>query len=254
MATPYDDALTALYRAPHDGFVSERKRLAAELKAAGDREGAAKLAKLARPPISAWVVNQLWWEERETFEALLSAAERLRAGELQATDAHRAASNALRTRAAELLAAAGHSVNEATLRRVTQNLSALAAIGGFDPDPPGALSKDRDPPGFEAFGETTTFVKPPPPSTEPNDAERAREREREAEERRKAEARARKEAERRQLEASLRTADSDIESRTRDVEALRARLTEAEAALERARLARRGLEARLAALDGEDES
>jgi hypothetical protein len=38
--------------------VAERRQLAGELKAAGDKD-AAKLAKLARPPISAWAVDQL---------------------------------------------------------------------------------------------------------------------------------------------------------------------------------------------------
>src|SRR5689334_16188113 len=74
MPASYRDAAEALYRAPHEAWVAERKRLAAELKAAGDKAGAAQLAKLARPPLSAWVVNQLWWRAPEPFAELLAAA------------------------------------------------------------------------------------------------------------------------------------------------------------------------------------
>ena len=56
----FDDAVVELSQAPLASFIAERKRLAAELKAAGEPAEATKLAKLARPPVSAWVVNQLW--------------------------------------------------------------------------------------------------------------------------------------------------------------------------------------------------
>jgi len=36
----YDDAVASLFQVPLDQFVTERKRLAAELKAAGDKPGA----------------------------------------------------------------------------------------------------------------------------------------------------------------------------------------------------------------------
>lgn len=151
MALSYEEAVPELYRAPLDQFVSERKRLAGELKLAGDKAGAARLAKLGRPPLSVWAVNQLWWDCREAFEQLLATGARLRAGELAAAAAHREVLVRLRSRAAELLTAAGHSATEATLRRVSSTLAALAA-SGFAPDVPGALAADRDPPGFEALG------------------------------------------------------------------------------------------------------
>ena len=148
----YDDAVRELYQTPLASFVGERKRLATDLKAAGDREGAAKLAKLPRPTISAWVVNQLYWHARDAFDALMATAHKLRAGDLGATANHREAIAALRKRADSMLEDAGHAATESTLRRVTQTLAALAASGGFDPDLPGTLAADRDPPGFEAIG------------------------------------------------------------------------------------------------------
>jgi hypothetical protein len=152
MAASYDDAVAELYRSAHDAFVAERKRLAGDLKAAGDKAGAARLAKLARPTLSAWAVNQLWWHSREPFERLLAAAVRLRAGDQGGAAERRDALAALKSRAASLLVEAGHAVSEGTLRRITTTLSALAASGGFEPDPAGALAADRDPPGFDAAG------------------------------------------------------------------------------------------------------
>jgi hypothetical protein len=152
MSNRYDAAVTALYQAAHESFVAERQRLSAELKASGDKAGAARLGKLARPTISAWAVNQLWWQAQGAFEALFESAGQLRAGQLAASAAHRKALGSLTARAKKLLTESGHAASEATLRRVTMTLSGLAAVGGFDPELPGALTKDRDPPGFEAFG------------------------------------------------------------------------------------------------------
>jgi len=166
----YEDAVASLYQVPLDQFVAERKRLADALKAAGDKAGAAALAKRARPPISAWVVDQLWWQARPAFEALFATAQALRDGKLDAMAPHREAIARLRSQAAKILISAAHGATEATLRKVTQTLAALAATGSWDPDPPGALSLDRDPPGFEAAGiaalEATPAPAPrPPPSS-----------------------------------------------------------------------------------------
>ncbi|MBA3502630.1 MAG: hypothetical protein H0T65_19870, partial [Deltaproteobacteria bacterium] len=144
MASQYDEAVAALYQAPHGEFVNARKRLAAELKAAGDKAGATKLGKLARPPTSAWTVNQLWWQARDAFDALFESAEKLRGGDLGATGEHRDAIAKLRQHAQKILTDAGHGTTESTLRRVTTTLAALAASGGFGPDPEGALATDRD--------------------------------------------------------------------------------------------------------------
>jgi len=152
MGPSYEQAIAELYRAPHEAFVTERRRLAERLKAEGDKAGASQLAKLGRPPISAWAVNQLWWHAREAFNELFHTAAQLRTGMLSASPAHRHAITRLGARAQQLLSEGGHSANDATLRRVTMTLSGLAAAGSFEPDRPGALTKDRDAPGFEAFG------------------------------------------------------------------------------------------------------
>jgi len=271
----YDEAVGELFRAPHAEFVAERKRLAVALKAAGDKAGGTRLGKLGRPPISAWAVNQLWWREREAFDRLLATAARLRDGDLGGTADHRDALTDLRARAAAILAEAGHGGTESTLRRIATTLSAIAASGGFDPDPGGALTADRDPPGFEAAGipglaasvtatpvttPTTTETAPttPAPDTESRQraaADAARKNAEAATEaaavRRANEAQAQKLAARHRHEAALRTAKGDVERRRREVERLRAAVDVAEAALAKSEGIAADLESQLATLDAD---
>jgi len=224
----YDAAVSTLYQAPFGDFVAERKRLSAELKASGDKEGAARLAKLQRPPVSAWAVNQLWWKRRDAFEALLEAAGRVKVGEREAAAAHRQALGQLREEAAELLREAGNAATETTLRRVATTLSAVAAQGGFEPDPPGMLSADRDPPGFESLGfafgagASTKTEKTPP-----KDA--AAQRKAEAEQRRaEEEERQRRAKERERLSGALREARALHGARQREIHRLKEQLENAE--------------------------
>ena len=267
MSTKYDDAVITLYRAPLDKFVAERKRLSSELKAGGDKAGASRLAALARPPISAWTVNQLFWQARDAFDELFAAGERLRRGDLAGTSAHRDAMAKLRARAETLLGAAGHATTEAMLRRIMTDLSALAAAGSFDPDPPGALAGDREPPGFDALGMAAPEALERADDHEhPNaertgvadakrkkeaDAERARqERERLEHERRKAEQeRARKRAERERVEKALHSAKSKLEAHTQHVDRLRSELASAEKTVARMQAEIADLESRLAGSD-----
>jgi hypothetical protein len=245
----YDDAVRELYQTPVARFVAERKRLAGELRAAGDVAGATALAKLPRPTISAWVVNQLYWHARDAFDKLLATAERLRGGELAASTAHRDALANLRGRAASMLKDAGHAPTEATLRRVTSTLSALSAVGSFEPDPPGALAADRDPPGFEAAGI---------PAATPHDGHanvgRAHDgHARDAASERRAREQAEREreklrAERHRLEAALRTARGDVAAREREVRTLDRQLEVAQRAVADAQKIVDALEERLAEL------
>lgn len=264
----YDDALAELYRAPLAQFVAERKRIAGELKRDGDAGGAKELLARKRPTISAWVVNQLYWHARDAFDDMLKTAERLRKGDLRASGDHRDAIAKLRKRAAAFLEDAGHNASESTLRRVTTTLAALAATGGFDPDPPGTLAEDRDPPGFEAIGiplertERTDRAERPAakaPATKKRDRdeekaeaeEAARRRAEEIAEKKRAEAERKRIAiERHKLESALRTAKADRSEREREVKHAEKQLEKAREAVEKAEAVVGDIEARLAELEG----
>jgi hypothetical protein len=216
----FDGAADELYQAPLGEFVAVRKRLAAELKAAGDKVGAAGLAKLPRPTVSAWVVDQMHWRHRDELDAMFETAAHLRKGELDATAAHRDALAALRVRAAEVLRDGGHGATEATLRRIMTTVSALAAAGGWAPDRPGALAEDRDPPGFEGVG----VIAPRAPAAVPAPDDGAEEAAREARERAARAARAaeqqRRRAERERLTFQLTAARATVADLERQLAAL----------------------------------
>jgi hypothetical protein len=214
----YDDAVRELYQAPVDEFVAVRKRLAGELRAAGDRYGASRLAACKRPTIAAWAVNQLYWHARDGFDCMLATAERLRAGELAAQAAHRDAIASLRQRAAALLGDAGHAATEATLRKVTTSLAAVAAAGGFDPDPPGALAEDRAAPGFAAA--ISSDVHEPAPAAPERDV-----------------AAERRAAERAKLETALETARGKLATREAIVAEIAQQLERAHAGVAEAKRA-----------------
>jgi hypothetical protein len=72
-----DEATDELYAADLDAFVADRTRLARELKEGGDGEAAAKLAKLKKPTVAAWALNQLARRHRRDVDLLLDAGHRL---------------------------------------------------------------------------------------------------------------------------------------------------------------------------------
>jgi DNA repair exonuclease SbcCD ATPase subunit len=248
----YAEAVATLHQASLNEFVSERKRLASELKAGGDAAGAARLAKLPRPSVSAWAVNQLWWREQPLFEQLIDAAARVKSGERDASKQHRESLAELRDHAANLLRSSGNAASETTLRRVTTTLSALAAAGGFEPDPPGALSADRDPPGFE-----TVLLGAGTASSDRSRASDAEALRRDEAERRKAEQaarereqaeRERRQAERERLSKARREARDVAEQGRKEVERLRDELARAEQSLAEAEALLKRVDEQLAAL------
>jgi hypothetical protein len=250
----YEEALSALYRAPHGDFVAERKRLSAALTQAGDKTSAGTLAKHNRPSVSAWVVNQLWWRERALLDALFASGARVRAGELSGAASHRQATAELVGKAAAILEEAGHSSSEATLRKVSANLAALAAAGGFEPDPPGALRSDRDPPGFEVMAAAANaghLAAGVAPKTRDGAAERARA-EAAEKERRAAEARERARAERARLIAELADAKTTALELERKRDQQRSALTATEAELERFKARAINLQLEVSALTDDD--
>jgi hypothetical protein len=73
-----EQAADELYGADLDEFVKMRTRLAKELREAGNRAEADTLAKLRKPSVAAWVLNQLARQHRRDIDLLLDAGHRLR--------------------------------------------------------------------------------------------------------------------------------------------------------------------------------
>src|SRR5438876_7791085 len=79
-----DEAADQLYGSSLDDFVSERTRLVKELRATGEAEEAATLAKSRKPTVAAWVLNQLARRNRRDIDLLLDAGHRLRDAQAEA--------------------------------------------------------------------------------------------------------------------------------------------------------------------------
>src|ERR1041385_5264080 len=73
-----DDDIDALFQLPQTEFIGARKALAARLKKNGFVSEAEDVKALAKPSISAWTVNQLYWRHREAFDELIATGQRFR--------------------------------------------------------------------------------------------------------------------------------------------------------------------------------
>lgn len=152
-----EDEIDALFRLPLAEFTGARNTLAARLKKDGSPNDAERVKLLTKPSVSAWAVNQLYWNHREEFEQLIAAGKRFRPAQKAAEmrdslDARREVLAELSELATELLSEAGHSPALDTLRRVTTTLEAVSAYALLPDGPtPGRLSNDLDPPSFESL-------------------------------------------------------------------------------------------------------
>lgn len=126
-----------LYALSLDRFTAERDARAKELKAAGKSDEAAALAKLRKPTLAAWAVNQLVRKERKLIDALvkagdkmISAQEKLLAGKADAAGLR--AARAAEQKALEALLAKARKlgVSGGPLERVAETLEAAALDDG----------------------------------------------------------------------------------------------------------------------------
>lgn len=141
-----------LYQRPAEEFTAARNALA---KGAG--ADAARIRALAKPPIGAWAVNQLYREDPDTWNALIEASENARrvhravlsgkAADVRAANKvhDEAADRALKTTLA-ILAKAGHPATDATRHAIGTTLRALPAD-----ETPGRLTRMLQPAGFETL-------------------------------------------------------------------------------------------------------
>ena len=152
--------LDELYGLPLTEFTSARNELAKRLKKAGQAADGERVAKLAKPPISAWAVNQLARRAPDRVRALLDAGEEVVEAQKAALagkgaerfdDAarrHRDAIRGLLPAAVDILEGAGHRPSDAIKERVASSLRAAS----MDPDGRGLLEQGRFVEDFESAG------------------------------------------------------------------------------------------------------
>ncbi len=149
----------ALFKLPLGEFTAARNALVADLKKTGRQAEANKAKALAKPSVSAWVVNQLYWRHRVSFDRLIEAGDRLRRTQaLRRTSdparepsiARREAMTVLTEIAGKILREGNHGATRDLLRRVTSTLEAISSYGSARDAPiAGRLTDDLEPPGFE---------------------------------------------------------------------------------------------------------
>jgi hypothetical protein len=126
-----------LYSAAPSDFVAERKRLAATLKAAGDKEAAAAFAKLRKPSVIEDALNRTARSDPDAVAAWASAVEAAEAAQSAAigggdAGALRAATADLRAATAAVVKAATRHAGAAKALDLGTALQGLMTEGGVD--------------------------------------------------------------------------------------------------------------------------
>ncbi len=128
-----------LYGLPLERFTEERNSLVKALRKDGQRDEAARVAKLRKPSQAAWAVNQLVRTQRREVNALFRAGDALQKAQAdllggkgnpsalrEAVDAERTAGERLLERARGLLSTEGNDLTPARLEQVSETLHAAA--------------------------------------------------------------------------------------------------------------------------------
>lgn len=133
-----DTAVDALYARPLDEFVAARDAAVRQATDSGDRLGAARVKRLRKPSVAAWVINQVARAHPDEFGALAQLGDELRAATQDRDRARIRALDHLRRERTDALVRAvreagevgGRSVSSAVLDRMTETLTAAV----MDPD------------------------------------------------------------------------------------------------------------------------
>jgi hypothetical protein len=167
-------AIDALYRLPPSAFTAARNALARE-QTGQERE---RVRRLEKPSTVPWVVNQLYWRERQAFDRLVRAGAKLRAAQIDAlegrksdvasaTAEHREAVGEAVRRAQDLARTDGIRLSVDALARMLEAISTAASL----PERAGRLTAVVSPAGFDAVA----GVAAAPPRSTSRQADRPRE-------------------------------------------------------------------------------
>ncbi len=155
-----NDDVDQLFKLQLAEFTAARNALATRLKQGGRANDANLVKTLTKPSVSAWAVNQLYWNHRDAFDSLLAAGRSFRKAQLAgkvadmrtSLEARREALTELSDLATLLLNEAGHNSAPDTIHRITTTLEAISSLASLSDGPTlGRLSQDVDPPGFESL-------------------------------------------------------------------------------------------------------
>jgi hypothetical protein len=165
-----------LYEVDPANFTDARNALVKRLRAEGQRDEAGRVAKLRRPPVSAWALNQVARHQQDLIRAVLDTGDRLRsamanavggdASDLRdAQGAQRRAVDAAVAAAAGCLRGAGHPGIDTAKQRMVATLGAAVvdeAVARRLRD--GVLDGDRSAPGFGLDATSVPARRPAKPS------------------------------------------------------------------------------------------
>jgi hypothetical protein len=178
MARSVENEIDRLYQLPLSDFTAARNALAKEV-GGGD---AARIRTLPKPPITAWAVNQLYWQHGDVWNDLIAAADKARkahravlagrSGDVRAAGKvhEEAVERALKATLA-LLASADQPATDATKHAIATTLRALPGD-----EPPGRLTRALQPAGFELLSGLPIApgpAKPMRPAPEPPAAKKS---------------------------------------------------------------------------------
>jgi hypothetical protein len=228
-----EDELDRLYALPLNEFTAARDEIAKRLRGEGERELAAEVKQLRKPPVAVWLVNTLAREREVDVKRLLKAGEALASAQAAATregfaDARRDEQHALERLAGAARELAGREgVGAPAADRAVQTLrTASLSEEGRELLKRGRLTEELEPPGFEALAGMPVAppeTKRPAPKRQTARLKKAREKVEKLK------------AEERELAAAARAAQREAERAERDAAAAAKRLAKAEAELERLR-------------------
>lgn len=252
MRVPHE--IDALFTLPLAEFTAARNALAASLRKAGRKLEAERVKGLAKPPATAWAVNQLYWLHRKDFDRLFALGEKVREASANASAlrpalaTRRALISELADRAAAILRDAGHGATPDAMRRITITLETLSSSASANGDA-GRLTRDLEPLGFDDLSALLGGTATAPANVLPFDrtsqkakaAQEQRAAEKEAAARRAAEAAARE-----RTAQAVKAAEETLKEARQVAARAEAALTKARAQVDAVEKQKRELEARLA--------
>ncbi|HWD07479.1 MAG TPA: hypothetical protein VHA57_00145, partial [Actinomycetota bacterium] len=130
-----DDALDQLYSVSPEAFTAARDALVKSLRTT-DKEAAAAVKSLRKPPVTAWALNQVARSHPDDLAALVASDAALAQSQREgggrealagATAARRDVIRRLTELAVAALEAGGHPASPANRDRIAQTLTSLAA-------------------------------------------------------------------------------------------------------------------------------